>query len=92
MSLPAGERAYNSDSIISLTSNCDKGGRDHVTPMPPESSTPKGQHPQRSACSHSLLLLPVIREEELVSEKVTVPKYLEETLAVMPRCLCPATW
>ena len=87
-----GERAYSSASVISLTLNCNKGVKVHVTPIPPELSAPIGQHPQRSACSHSLLLLSVIREGELVSEKVAVPKYLGETLAVIPQCLPPATW
>ena len=70
--------------MISLTLNCDKGGRDCVTPIPPELSAAIGCHPQRSACSGSLLLLSVIREEKLVSEKAAVPKYLGEMLAVGP--------
>ena len=63
-----------------------------MTPILPELSTPIGQHPQRSAYSHSLLLLSVIREEELVSKKVAIPKYLGQMLAVMPGCLTLATW
>ena len=40
----------------------------------------------------SSLLLSVNREEESVSKKVVVPKYLEEMLVVMLRCLPQATF
>ena len=38
-----------------------------------------------------IVILSVNREEELVSKKVVVPKYMGEMLAVIPRCLPPAT-
>ena len=60
---PVRERACSSDSVIALTWNCDEG-RDCVTPTPLELMVPIGQHPGRSVCSHSLLLLSVIKENQ----------------------------
>ena len=70
---PAWKRAHSTESIISLNQNCERGDRDHVTTILPGLMAPIGQHPWRSACSHSFLLLKLKTFSQLEGVSAQMP-------------------